>query len=79
MILEAAFTQAKAPAAVAYNLSFTGITPALKVEVTAQFESIYKEFDLKFGANIPIPVETPASFWLGFDSVIKNCSRIRNW
>ncbi|AOE99457.1 hypothetical protein GKN89_02160 [Serratia sp. YC16] len=71
VILEAAFTQAKAPAAVAYNLSFTGITPALKVEVTAQFESIYKEFDLKFGANIPIPVETPASFWLGFDSVIK--------
>lgn len=47
--------------------------------MTAQFESIYKEFDLKFGANIPIPVETPASFWLGFDSVIKNCSRIRNW
>ena len=66
--------QAKAPAAVAYNLSFTGITPALKVEVTAQFESIYKEFDLKFGANIPIPVETPASFWLGFDSVIKTAA-----
>ena len=74
VILEAAFTQAKAPAAVAYNLSFTGITPALKVEVTAQFESIYKEFDLKFGANIPIPVETPASFWLGFDSVIKTAA-----
>ncbi|WJV55887.1 hypothetical protein PCO82_10560 [Pectobacteriaceae bacterium CE90] len=71
VILEAAFNQAKAPAAVAYNLSFTGITPALKVDVTAKFESIYKEFDLKFGANIPIPVETPASFWLGFDSVIK--------
>ncbi|WP_199181282.1 hypothetical protein [Chromobacterium alticapitis] len=58
VILEAAFTQAQAPAAVSYNLSFTGITPALKVEVTAQFENIYKEFDLKFGANIPIPVET---------------------
>lgn len=71
VILEAAFNQAQAPAAVAYNLSFTGITPALKVEVEAKFESLYKEFDLKFGANIPIPVETPASFWLGFDSVIK--------
>lgn len=71
VILEAAFNQAQAPAAVAYNLSFTGITPALKVEVEARFESLYKEFDLKFGANIPIPVETPASFWLGFDSVIK--------
>ena len=71
VILEAAFNQAQAPAAVAYNLSFTGITPALKVEVEAQFDSLYKEFDLKFGANIPIPVETPASFWLGFDSVIK--------
>ncbi|CAI1796251.1 Uncharacterised protein [Serratia quinivorans] len=71
VILEAAFNQAQAPAAVAYNLSFTGITPALKVEVEAKFESIYKEFDVKFGANIPIPVETPASFWLGFDSVIK--------
>jgi len=71
VILEAAFNQAQAPAAVAYNLSFTGITPALKIEVEARFESLYKEFDLKFGANIPIPVETPASFWLGFDSVIK--------
>ena len=71
VILEAAFTQAQAPAAVAYNLSFTGITPALKVEVIAEFKSLYKEFDLKFGANIPIPVETPASFWLGFDAVIK--------
>ncbi|NGX88498.1 hypothetical protein GW579_15575 [Rahnella sp. Lac-M11] len=71
VILEAAFNQAQAPAAVAYNLSFTGITPALKVEVEAKLESLYKEFDLKFGANIPIPVETPASFWLGFDSVIK--------
>lgn len=71
VILEAAFTQAQAPAAVAYNLSFTGITPALKVEVIAEFKSLYKEFDLAFGANIPIPVETPASFWLGFDAVIK--------
>ncbi len=71
VILEAAFNQAQAPAAVAYNLSFTGITPALKVEVEAKLESLYKEFDLKFGANIPIPLETPASFWLGFDSVIK--------
>lgn len=71
VILEAAFNQAQAPAAVAYNLTYTGITPALKVDVQAKFESIYKEFDLKFGANIPIPVETPASFWLGFDSVIK--------
>lgn len=70
-ILEAAFNKAQAPAAVAYNLTFTGITPALKVEVEAKFDSLYKEFDLKFGANIPIPVETPASFWLGFDSVIK--------
>jgi hypothetical protein len=71
VILESAFNKAQAPAAVAYNLGFTGITPALKVEVEAKFESLYKEFDLKFGANIPIPVETPASFWLGFDSVIK--------
>lgn len=71
VILEAAFTKAQAPAAVAYNLGFTGITPALKVEVTAEFTSLYKEFDMKFGANIPIPVETPASFWLGFDAVIK--------
>lgn len=71
VVLEAAFNQAQAPAAVAYNLSFTGITPALKVEVEAKLESLYKEFDVKFGANIPIPVETPASFWLGFDSVIK--------
>lgn len=71
VILEAAFNQAQAPAAVAYNLSFTGITPALKVDVQAKLESLYKEFDAKFGVNIPIPVETPASFWLGFDSVIK--------
>ncbi len=48
VILEAAFTKAQAPAAVAYNLSFTGITPALKVEVIAEFTSLYKEFDMKF-------------------------------
>ncbi|SLM62581.1 MULTISPECIES: hypothetical protein [Dickeya] len=71
VILEAAFNQAQAPAAVAYNLTYTGITPALKVEVKAEFDSIYKEFGAKFGINIPIPVETPASFWLGFDAVIK--------
>ncbi|NIF22881.1 hypothetical protein [Candidatus Pantoea multigeneris] len=71
VILEAAFSQSEAPAAVAYNLTYTGITPALKVEVTAKFENIYTEFDTQFGANIPIPVETPASFWLGFDSVIQ--------
>lgn len=71
VILEAAFNQAQAPAAVAYNLTYTGITPALKVDVTAEFDSVYKEFGAKFGINIPIPVETPASFWLGFDSVIK--------
>ncbi len=71
VILESAFNKAQAPAAVAYNLSYTGITPALKVEVEATFENVYTEFEAKFGANIPIPVETPASFWLGFDSVIK--------
>nr|UKE83434.1 hypothetical protein KXZ65_20380 [Pectobacterium sp. PL152] len=62
VILEAAFNQAQAPAAVAYNLTYTGITPALKVDVTAEFDSVYKEFGAKFGINIPIPVETPASF-----------------
>ncbi|WP_017346984.1 hypothetical protein [Pantoea sp. A4] len=71
VILEAAFSQTEAPAAVAYNLTYTGITPALKVEVEAKFENIYTEFDTKFGANIPIPIETPASFWLGFDSVLQ--------
>lgn len=71
VIMEAAFSEAQAPAAVAYNLSYTGITPALKVEVEANFNSIYKEFDTKFGANIPIPMEVPATFWLGFDSTIK--------
>ncbi|SCC23586.1 hypothetical protein GA0061071_10968 [Kosakonia oryzendophytica] len=71
VILEAAFSEMQAPAAVAYNLTYTGITPALKVEVEGKFENIYQEFDTKFGANIPIPIETPASFWLGFDSVMQ--------
>lgn len=71
VILEAAFSEMQAPAAVAYNLTYTGITPALKVEVEGTFENIYQEFDTKFGANIPIPIETPASFWLGFDSVVQ--------
>jgi hypothetical protein len=71
VILKAAFSEAQAPAAVAYNLEYTGITPALKVEVTANFKNIYNEFDTKFGINLPIPVTPPATFWLGFDSVIK--------
>jgi hypothetical protein len=78
VIMEKAFSEAQAPAAVAYNLTYTGITPALKVEVEAKFESIYKEFDTKFGANIPIPIETPTSFWLGFDSVIKKLQQDQN-
>ncbi|HCB1502469.1 TPA: hypothetical protein MYO83_005423 [Klebsiella michiganensis] len=71
VILQAAFNQAQAPVGVVYNLTYTGITPALKVNVQAKFENIYKQFDIKFGANIPIPTEPPATFWLGFDSVIK--------
>lgn len=71
VILEKSFNEAQAPAAVAYNLEYTGITPALKVEVTANFQNIYSEFDTKFGVDLPIPVTPPSTFWLGFDSVIK--------
>jgi hypothetical protein len=71
VILEKSFSEAQAPAAVAYNLEYTGITPALKIKVTANFKNVYNEFDTKFGVNLPIPVTPPATFWLGFDSVIK--------
>lgn len=72
VILEKAFQEAEAPAAVAYNLTYTGLTPALEVKVTAKFENVYNAFEAKFGVNIPIPIETPSSFWLGFDSVIED-------
>ncbi|MEW6989613.1 hypothetical protein AADZ91_02895 [Colwelliaceae bacterium 6441] len=77
-LLEKSFNEAQAPAAVAYNLEYTGITPALKIKVTANFKNVYNEFDTKFGINIPIPVTPPATFWLGFDSVIKKLQQTQD-
>ena len=70
-ICEALFLDAAAPAAVYYNLTYTGIVPALNIRVEAKFESIYNELDVKFGASV-ISLDPPLNFYLGFNAVIKD-------
>jgi outer membrane biosynthesis protein TonB len=43
-ILEQAYRQGAAPIGVIYDLKFTGLRPALKVEIKADFQRIYQSF-----------------------------------
>jgi hypothetical protein len=44
IILEKAFEQGTEPVGVIYDLKFTGMRPALKVEITANLERVYNQF-----------------------------------
>ena len=51
-ILEKALNQGTQPIGVIYDLKFSGMRPALNVEITADFEKIYNQFSGGGGAQI---------------------------
>src|SRR5262249_6812282 len=51
-ILEEAFGQGATPVGVLYNLKFTGMRPAFKVRITADYQRIYNEFSVGLTASV---------------------------
>lgn len=51
-ILEQAFEQGTAPIGVLYDLKFTGMRPALHVEITADLERVYTQFGASLDAQV---------------------------
>lgn len=51
-ILEHAFEQGTAPVGVLYDLKFTGMRPALHVEITANLERVYQQFGAALDAQV---------------------------
>lgn len=51
-ILEQAFEQGTAPIGVLYDLKFTGMRPALHVEITADLERVYTQFGAALDAQV---------------------------
>ncbi len=51
-ILEQAFEQGTAPVGVLYDLKFTGMRPALHVEITADLERVYNQFGAAVDAQV---------------------------
>lgn len=52
IILEQAFEQGTAPVGVLYDLKFTGMRPALHVEITADLERVYTQFGAALDAQV---------------------------
>ena len=52
VILEQAFTKGAEPVAVIYELEYSGMTPDIKVTITADFERIYNHFSAGLEAQI---------------------------
>lgn len=70
-ILEGAFKNEAQPVSVVYSLAYSGMSPALDVEITAKYQRILDSFQAKFSLNAPIPTDPPATFKLGFDGVFE--------
>lgn len=51
-ILEQAFEQGTAPVGVLYDLKFTGMRPAIHVEITADLERVYNQFGAALDAQV---------------------------
>ena len=68
-ILEGAFKQGAQPVSVVYSLAYSGISPALDVEIIAKHQRILDSFKAEFSLNVPIPTEPPSTFQLGFNGV----------
>jgi hypothetical protein len=68
-ILEQAFTNGLTPIGVLYDLEYSGLTPDLHVEITADLERVYTHFSAGLEAQI---------YWLrvgieaGFEELVKN-------
>ncbi|MFT3861568.1 hypothetical protein [Micropruina sp.] len=52
IILEKAFEQGTAPVGVLYDLKFTGMRPALHVEINADLERVYNQFGAALDAQV---------------------------
>lgn len=70
-ILEGAFKSDAEPVSVVYTLAYSGMSPALDVEITAKYERILDSFEAAFSLYAPIPTDPPSTFKLGFDAVFE--------
>ncbi|NER82025.1 MAG: hypothetical protein F6K42_21180, partial [Leptolyngbya sp. SIO1D8] len=68
-ILEKAFQTGTTPVGVIYNLTFTGMRPALDVKITADFKRIYKHFSGSLSAQYYF---VQAGIEAGFEKLVQD-------
>ncbi|WP_102126985.1 hypothetical protein [Deinococcus planocerae] len=69
IILEQAFHKGTTPVGVLYDLTFTGMRPALDVEITADLERVYRQFSADLSGQI---YWFKASIEAGFEKLVQD-------
>lgn len=71
-IVAGAFSQGAKPVSIAYILTYTGMSPELDVEVTANYENIQDYFGAEFTVGAVIPVSTPVELKAKLDAAFQS-------
>lgn len=69
IILEQAFHKGTTPVGVLYDLTFTGMRPALDVEITADLERVYRQFSVDLSGQV---YWFKASIEAGFEKLVQD-------